>query len=137
MLVGIESFSYSHVAQTDDINYTLQLKQWKIHNPIELVIPPPPPPTPIPIPQPNPPPPPAYPIINTQPPPQQIRIGSIVILNGQLHLDSYGSGPGSVRSNWKGKVLDTRIGRKCPYHVGTQQGAWAGWVKEGTLQVVG
>ncbi len=31
-------------------------------------------------------------------------IGSDVIVNGRLHRDSYGKGPGQTRTNYKGKI---------------------------------
>ncbi len=68
-------------------------------------------------------------------PPQKIGIGSTVIVNGRLHRDSYGSGPGQTESNATRKVNFMAKGRKCPYHVTTLDGGWRGWVTEGSVKL--
>lgn len=64
-------------------------------------------------------------------------IGCNVIVNGQLHRDSYGNGPGQMRTNYRGKINFIKTdGRKCPYHVTTPQGGWQGWVVASAVQVI-
>lgn len=64
-------------------------------------------------------------------------IGCNVIVNGQLHRDSYGNGPGQTRTNYRGKINFIKTdGRPCPYHVTTPSGGWLGWVIPSAIQVV-
>lgn len=63
-------------------------------------------------------------------------IGCTVIVNGQLHRDSYGGGPGAKRKNYKGKINFIKNGRKCPYHITTMSGGWQGWVVASAVKVV-
>lgn len=64
-------------------------------------------------------------------------IGCTVIVNGRLHRDSYGNGPGQIRKNYKGKINFIKTdGRKCPYHVTTPSGGWLGWVIPSAVKVV-
>lgn len=64
-------------------------------------------------------------------------IGCNVIVNGRLHRDSYGSGAGQTRTNYKGKVNFIKTdGRKCPYHVTTPSGGWLGWVLPSAIEVI-
>lgn len=67
-------------------------------------------------------------------PPKKIGIGSTVIVNGVLHRDSYGSGPGQTEHNATRKINFTAPGRKCPYHVTTMSGGWRGWVTAGSVK---
>lgn len=65
-----------------------------------------------------------------------VAVGSKVIVNGQLHRDSYGAGPGAIEKNATRKVNFIKKGRKCPYHVTTLSGGWRGWVTESSVEVV-
>lgn len=67
------------------------------------------------------------------PAPTQITIGCDVILNGQVHYDSYGSKPGKTFKNYKGKVNLINKKGTHPYHVTTPSGDWLGWVTEGSV----
>ena len=67
------------------------------------------------------------------PAPTQITIGCDVILNGQVHYDSYGSKPGKTFKNYKGKVNLINKKGTHPYHVTTPSGGWLGWVTEGSV----
>lgn len=58
----------------------------------------------------------------------KITKGCTVIVNGRLHRDSYGNGPGVTEKNATRKVNFIQKGRKCPYHVTTLSGGWRGWV---------
>lgn len=65
-----------------------------------------------------------------------ITAGCEVIVNGRLHRDSYGSGPGLTEKNARRKVNFISKGRKCPYHVTTLNGGWRGWVTAGSVKRV-
>ena len=67
--------------------------------------------------------------------PEQITIGCSVILNGTLHRDSYGNGPGQTRSNFKGKVNFIKKENPYPYHITTEDGGWLGWVKASDVKL--
>lgn len=68
---------------------------------------------------------------------KKVTPGCNVIVNAQLHRDSYGSGPGQWRRNYQGKVNFVKTdGRKCPYHVTTPSGGWLGWVVASGVQVI-
>lgn len=62
--------------------------------------------------------------------------GCTVIVNGQLHRDSYGAGPGQWRNNFKGKINFINMKGSHPYHVTTMSGGWQGWVLASAVQVV-
>lgn len=59
---------------------------------------------------------------------KDITVGCEVILNGTVHLDSYGSKPGKSFTNYKGKVNLINKKGSHPYHVTTPSGGWLGWV---------
>ncbi len=65
-----------------------------------------------------------------------IGIGSEVIVNGRLHRDSYGNGPGQMRSNYRGKINFINMSGSHPYHVTTPSGGWLGWVTADSVQGV-
>lgn len=62
--------------------------------------------------------------------------GCNVLVNGRLHRDSYGKGPGMTLKNYKGKVNYIQKGRSHPYHVTQPNGAWLGWVIPSAIQVL-
>ncbi len=62
--------------------------------------------------------------------------GCTVIVNGQLHRDSFGSGPGQWRKNFKGKVNFINNKGSHPYHVTDLNGGWLGWVVASAVTVV-
>lgn len=68
--------------------------------------------------------------------PKKIGIGSDVIVNGRLHRDSYGSGPGQTRTNYRGKINFINMKGSHPYHVTTPSGGWLGWVTASSVQGV-
>jgi len=65
-----------------------------------------------------------------------IIIGSDVIINGRLHRDSNGNGPGQTRTNYRGKVNFINKKGSCPYHVTTPSGGWLGWVAAASVKGV-
>lgn len=68
--------------------------------------------------------------------PKKIGIGSDVIINGQLHRDSYGKGAGQTRVGYKGKVNFVNLDGSHPYHVTNPSGGWLGWVTASSVQGV-
>ncbi len=68
--------------------------------------------------------------------PNKICIGSNVIVNGRLHRDSYGSGPGQTRTNYRGKINYINMKGSHPYHVTTPSGNWLGWVTKDSVKAV-
>lgn len=68
--------------------------------------------------------------------PKKVGIGSNVIVNGRLHRDSYGKGPGQMRRNYRGKVNFFKKGRSHPYHITTPSGEWQGWVTASSVKGV-
>lgn len=118
----IERFEYGfRKGNIDEYVYTLDLKEWKDYSARTVPV----------VPKPTPPPPPPRPA-----PPKKIGIGSTVIVNGQLHVDSYGSGPGQVERNAKRKINFINSGAPCPYHCTTMEGGWRGWVTAGSVKAV-
>lgn len=67
-------------------------------------------------------------------PPKKVGVGSIVIVNGRLHLDSYGSGPGLYEKNAKRKITYMAPGRPYPVHVALVNGGPRGWVKQSEVK---
>lgn len=66
----------------------------------------------------------------------KIMIGSDVIVNGRLHRDSYGKGPGQTRTNYKGKINLINEKGSHPYHVTTPEGSHLGWVTKDSVKGV-
>lgn len=62
--------------------------------------------------------------------------GCTVIVNGQLHRDSYGAGPGQMRNNFQGKINFINLKGSHPYHVTTMDGGWQGWVLASAIRVI-
>lgn len=62
--------------------------------------------------------------------------GCTVIVNGQLHRDSYGAGPGQWRRNFRGKINFINKRGSHPYHITTMSGGWQGWVLASAVEVV-
>lgn len=118
MLVSIESFSWSIVDSTGDIEYSLSLKEYReyaakyvktVAKQVSRQ--------------------PARPTVT-----QEITIGCTVIVNGRLHRDSYGAGPGLTEVNATRKVNFIAKGRSHPYHVTLTNGGWRGWVTAGSVR---
>lgn len=62
--------------------------------------------------------------------------GCEVVVNGRLHRDSYGTGPGLTEKNARRKVNFIKKGRSHPYHVTLLNGGWRGWVTAGSVRRV-
>ena len=67
---------------------------------------------------------------------KKIGIGSTVIVNGRLYRDSYGNGPGQMRTNFQGKVNFINMDGSHPYHITTMEGGWQGWVTASSVKAV-
>lgn len=116
--MSIENFEWSQEAMDDDVLYSIELKEFK---PVVVKT------TEIPL-----------SAVREVPPMStssssgrssgSVVIGSTVIVNGTLHKDSYGNGPGLTEVNAKRKVSNVKEGRTCPYHVTLMDGGWRGWV---------
>lgn len=132
-LASIESFTYGPIAGTDDINYTLNIRQYKEHSAkfvkvVKQTVST------------------AKPQTSTKKPQtgstnKKVTVGCEVIVNGRLHRDSYGTGPGQTEKNARRYVNFIAPGRKCPIHVrllgkSSAQNTWRGWVTEGSVKRV-
>lgn len=120
MLASIDAFSSSIVDSTGDHEYSVTFKEYREYN-VKLLknIP--------------------KPVVKPKPkpqPPKAITIGCKVIVNGRLHRDSYGTGPGQTEVNAARLVNFIAKGRKCPYHVTNLAGGWRGWVEAGAVRRV-
>ena len=68
--------------------------------------------------------------LNTRPSePPRLTVSSEVMVNGRLHRDSYGSGPGKTLAGYRGRISLIREGRPFPYHVASPSGGALGWVR--------
>ncbi|WP_334328447.1 hypothetical protein [Companilactobacillus sp. HBUAS59699] len=67
-------------------------------------------------------------------PPAKVGMGSVVVVNGQLHRDSQGNGPGLTEQNAKRKISLVVPGATYPYHVTSLDGGARGWVKESDVR---
>lgn len=118
MLTSIESFNWSIVDSTGDVEYSITLKEYReyaakfVKTVAKQVSQQP-----------------ARPVVS-----QEITIGCTVIANGRLHRDSYGSGPGQTEVNATRKVNFIARGRSHPYHLTTTSGGWRGWVTAGSVR---
>lgn len=121
-LASVESFEWGYEDSTGDINYSIDFKEYKdysakyVKTVAKKVSKPKPRPKPS----------------NNAP----ITPGCTVIVNGRLHRDSYGSGPGLTEKNARRKVNFIAKGRKYPYHVTMLDGGWRGWVTAGSVRRV-
>ena len=121
--VVIESFDYYHQAgDHEDTYYSISFKKYQSHavsiiSQVDLntLIEKTPAPEPVP---------------EVVPEPKEITIGCEVILNGTVHRDSYGNGPGKTFTDYRGKINLMNKKGTHPYHVTTPTGGWLGWVTE-------
>lgn len=129
MQVSIESFEYGYEGGDGDVYYDISLKGYRPITVREVSVSdykstrpkytPPPAPAPRPAPA-----------------VKNVTIGCTVIVNGQLHRDSYGAGPGQWRKDFQGKVNFINQKGSHPYHITTMGGGWQGWVLASAVQVV-
>lgn len=66
---------------------------------------------------------------------KSVYAGCTVIVNGQLHVNSYGAGPGQWRRNYTGKINFINLNGSHPYHVTDMDGGWLGWVLPSAVEV--
>ena len=123
LLALIDKFSYRYVAGSEDIEYSISLSEYKDIKPKIVTIA-----------QNNTP---NKQTSSSRPNPteKKVTIGCSVIVNGRLHKDSFGKGPGKTLKNYSGKVNFIKNGRGYPYHVTTPNGSWLGWVTKGSVKV--
>ncbi|MBP3037990.1 hypothetical protein J9303_00515 [Bacillaceae bacterium Marseille-Q3522] len=129
ILASVESFEYGHQwGDHEDVYYTLDLKEFREHAAkfvkiIQQVT------------QPNRP---AVSTSNKQSAStnKPVTKGCRVIVNGRLHRDSYGGGPGRTEVNAERLVNFIKPGRSHPYHVTLLNGGWRGWVTASSVRVL-
>ncbi|RHW48996.1 hypothetical protein [Lactobacillus bombicola] len=66
-------------------------------------------------------------------PPKKFGVGSNVVVNGRLYMDSNGNGPGAYEKNAQRKVINIATGHKYPICVGIN-GSARGWVRKGDVK---
>lgn len=122
MLMSIESFTWEITDTTGDIDYSIQLKEYREYFPKYIKSP-------------------QKPITRAPSRPTntgEITVGCTVIVNGRLHRDSYGSAPGQTESNAKRKVShiikNPRSNQPFTVHVTTMDGGWRGWVRKSEVR---
>jgi hypothetical protein len=121
ILTAIEKFEWGYLDASEDIEYSIELKEYRNHaakyvKTVKKKV--------SPTPRPKPP--------NNKP----ITPGCEVIVNGQLHRDSWGAGPGVIEQNARRIVNFINPGKQCPYHVTLLDGGWRGWVTPGSVRRV-
>ena len=132
-LATIVDFAYGPRAGTDDISYTLSIREYREHGakfvkvvkqkvttPVKKV---------------------TTTKKQTGSTNKKITIGCEVIVNGRLHRDSYGTGPGQTEKNARRTVNFMAPSRKCPIHVrlvgkDNSNRVWRGWVTQGSVKRV-
>lgn len=129
LTMGIESFDYWWEGADEDMHFSLDLKQWKSYEAKTIEVsneetsnvtdPATPQDT--------------QPRANTA---KKTAVGVTVLVNGQLHRDSQGNGPGQVEKNATRKISFLAPGAPYPIHVSTLEGGWRGWVAESAVSVV-
>ena len=68
---------------------------------------------------------------------KKVCIGCEVMVNGRLHRDSWGKGPGKTLKNYHGKLNFIKTdNRSHPYHVTDLHGGWMGWVTKNSVKVI-
>jgi hypothetical protein len=122
--VTIEGFSYEHQGGTDDVEYSMTLKEYRPRTVQQINIkqtttssgtakttastaa--------------------STPRSNTS---GKITKGATVLVSGTLYLTSVKTGAGKTLKNYKGKINLIVNGAKCPYHVTSPSGGYLGWVE--------
>lgn len=127
MLVLIENFEYGFKFGDNDVNFSISLKEYrearvkevkisnyKSNRPHRSI---------------------SKPRVNSTN--KKVTSGCNVIVNGRLHRDSWGRGPGMTLRNYKGKInFIKHDGRSHPYHVTEPNGGWMGWVTKSSVRVL-
>ena len=127
ILASVELFDVEYKGGVGEIYFNMTLKEYRPHQAREVTINITPP-TPV---RPTPPPP-RVTVTPPRPPStnQRPTVGSRVVVNGRLHRDSFGAGPGQTEVNATRRINFTAPGRSHPYHVtlDANNGGWRGWV---------
>lgn len=69
----------------------------------------------------------------------QLTVGQTVTVNGNCYYDSYGGGPHTALSGFRGKIsriVTTDPQRAYPYHIAAEDGGAKGWVAASQLRAV-
>lgn len=66
-------------------------------------------------------------------PPKKFGVGSSVVVNGRLYMDSNGNGPGGYEKNAKRTMINIATGHKFPICVGIN-GSARGWVRKSDVK---
>lgn len=126
LMVLIESFEYGYKYGSNDVNFTISIKEYREVKVKEVKI------SDYESKRPN-----RNTNNNRNNASGNITIGCTVIVNGRLHRDSWGKGPGMTLRNYRGKInFIKRDGRKYPYHVTDMNGGWMGWVTKESVKVI-
>ena len=130
MMASVESWDIKHKGANGEIYYLIKFKQFRSHQAREVRINMTPP---------RPAQPPRPRATTTQARSastnQQITVGSTVIVNGRLHRDSFGAGPGQTERNAIRRISHHVPGRRFPFHVKTLDGGWRGWVTADSVRL--
>lgn len=124
MLASVEDFTVTHQGAEGDIHYSINFKEYRSHQARRVTI------------RIN------KPQAATTSSPRQpstnkkVTVGARVIVNGRLHRDSFGTGPGLTEVNATRVVNFIAPGRSHPYHVTLVGGGWRGWVTAGSVRVI-
>lgn len=127
LLVSLEEFEYTREGGTNDIRYSLVLKEYRTHGSKVVVI---------------------KPATQSKPassstgaaprpkPPRAFAIGDTIIANGRFWSSSYGDGPFGTFNNFTGKIhlIVADKTRKYRFHITTPSGGWMGWVNESQIK---
>lgn len=119
MLVSIEDFSYKREAGTNDIEYTLSIKQYREYTAKVMRV-----------------------KKETNSATKKtvktgverektgFAVGDTVLVNGKYTADSYGNGNYGTFKNFTGKISKVVQDKRRPrrYHITTLSGGWCGWV---------
>ena len=126
LMVLIESFEYGYKYGSNDVNFTISIKEYREVKVKEVKI------SDYESKRPN-----RNTNNNRNNTSGNVTTGCTVIVNGRLHRDSWGKGPGMTLRNYRGKInFIKRDGRKYPYHVTDMNGGWMGWVTKESVKVV-
>ena len=124
MLASIESFDITHKHADGDVFYFIKLLEYREHAAKEVVIA-------------------QDDTAQTEEPRppsdnQQLTVGAKVIVNGRLHRDSFGTGPGQTEVNATRRIshIVSGQGRVHVIHVKTLDGGHRGWVRESEVRLV-
>ena len=126
MLCSIEDFTHGYMYGDDDIHFEIKFKEYKDISVQEIEI-----------------------ETNTgesfspadasreEPSTKKVVVGCDVKVNGIPHRDSFGTGPGTLLTDFEGKLNFVKEDdRSHPYHVTDKDGGYKGWVTTESVEVL-